>query len=82
MFSARGIKKKYLNKNNIKNMKTKINNEIKDSFNYAKKSNFPTLKSWEELNFSNKTPVADKILKDLEKKIFDENQKIIQVKGY
>ena len=76
------IKKKYLSEKDIKNMKIKINHEIKDSFNYAKKSNFPTLKSWEELNFSNKTPVADKILKDLEKKIFDENQKIIQVKGY
>ena len=76
------IKKKYLNKNDIKNMKTKINNEIKDSFNYAEKSNFPVLNSWEDLNYCNRTPVADKILKDLEKTNFDEDQKIIQAKGY
>ena len=43
---------------------------------------FPTIKSWEDLNFSKKTPVADKILKDLKKINFDENQKIIQPKGY
>ena len=60
----------------------KINNEIKDSFDFAKKSNFPVLNSWEEMNFSNKSPVADKILKDLEQSKFDEDQKIVQAKGY
>ena len=82
LFEKALIKKKYLNKNDIKIMKKKINNEINDSFQYAKKSNFPSLSSWEDMNFSNKSPVADKILKDLEKKDFDESQKIIQVKGY
>ena len=34
------------------------------------------------MNFSNKSPVADKILKDLEQSKFDEDQKIVQAKGY
>ena len=76
------IKKNYLKNSNIEKIKIKINNEIKNSFDLAKKSNFPVLSSWEEMNFSNKSPVADKILKDLEQSKFDENQKIIQVKGY
>ena len=76
------IKKKYFSKKDIKNMKIKINEEINDSFIYAKKSNFPTINSWEDLNFCNRSPVADKILEDLEKTNFDEDQKIIQPKGY
>jgi len=76
------IKKKYLNQKEILVIKKRINSEIKDSFNYAKKSDFPTIKSWKDLNFSNKTPVADKLLKDLKQINFDEDQKIIQPKGY
>ena len=76
------LKKNYLNKADIKKIKIKINNEIKDSFDFAKKSNFPVLNSWEEMNFSNKSPMADKILKDLEQSKFNEDQKIIQTKGY
>ena len=76
------LKKNYLNKTDIKKIKIKINNEIKNSFDFAKRSNFPVLNSWEEMNFSNKSPVADKILKDLEQSKFDEDQKIVQAKGY
>jgi len=76
------LKKNYLNKKEIKKIKIKINNEIEDAFDFAKKSDFPVLDSWEEMNFSNKSPIADKILKDLEQSRFDEDQKIIQVKGY
>ena len=76
------IKKNYLNKTDIKKIKMKIIDEIKESFDFAKKSNFPVLNSWEEMNFSNKSPMADKILKDLEQSKFNEDQKIIQTKGY
>jgi len=75
-------KKKYLNKQTITKIKNKINIEIKDSFDYAKKSDFPVIKSWEDLNLCGETPVADKILKDLKQVDFDEDQKIIQPKGY
>jgi|TARA_Y100000031_G_scaffold132614_1_gene153861 pyruvate dehydrogenase E1 component alpha subunit len=76
------IKKKYLNKNDIKNIKKKINHEISESFDYAKKSDFPVIDLLEDLNLSKKTPIADKILKDLEKTNFDADQKVILPKGY
>ena len=76
------IKKKYLNKNDIKNIKVKINREINESFDYAKKSDFPVIDLLEDLNLSKKTPVADKILKELERKDFDFDQKVILPKGY
>ena len=40
------------------------------------------INSWEDLNFSKSTPIADKILKDLEEKKFDAEQKIILPKGF
>ena len=76
------IKKRFLNKTEIKKIEKKIDLEIKSAFSYAKKSKFPTVKSWENLNFTKKTPIADKILKDLKKIDFDEDQKFIQPKGY
>ena len=76
------IKKKYLNKNYIKNIKIKINNEIRNSFIHAKKSDFPTIDSWENLNLSKKTVFADKILKEFDEKKFDSDQEIILPKGY
>ena len=82
LFEEALIKKKYLKKNDIKNIKTKINHEIKKSFDYAKKSDFPAVDLLEDLNLSKKTPVADKILKDLEKTNFDADQEVILPKGY
>ena len=76
------LKKKYLVKNDIKNIKTKINHEINESFAYAKKSDFPIINSLEDLNLNKETPVADKILKDMEKANFDSDQKVILPKGY
>ena len=76
------IKKKYLNKKDIKNIKTKINNEINESFIYAKKSDFPSINSFEDLNLTKKTLFADKILKEVEEKNFDIDQKVILPKGY
>ena len=76
------IKKKYLNKKDIKNIKTKINNEINESFIYAKKSDFPSINSFEDLNLTKKKLFADKILKEVEEKNFDIDQKVILPKGY
>jgi pyruvate dehydrogenase E1 component alpha subunit len=76
------LKKKYLVKNDIKNIKTKINHEINESFSYAKKSDFPIINSLENLNLNKETPVADKILKDMENVNFDSDQKVILPKGY
>jgi len=76
------IKKKYLNKNNIKNIKIKINNEIKESFNYAQTSDFPIINSLEELNLNKKTLFADNILKEVEEKNFNIDQDVILPKGY
>jgi len=76
------LKKKYLIKNDIKNIRTKIYHEINDSFIYAKKSDFPNINSLEDLNLNKETPVADKILKDLEQTNFDSDQKVILPKGY
>jgi len=76
------LKKKYINKNDIKNITKDINKEIKISFDYAKKSNFPNISSWKDLNISSSTPTADKLLKDYEEKDFDTNQKIIVEKGF
>lgn len=82
LFENHLLEKKYINKNFIKKIKKKIDYEIKKSFQFAKKSKFPKLKSWQELNLSNKTPAANKLLKDLEQSQFDERQKIILPKGY
>jgi pyruvate dehydrogenase E1 component alpha subunit len=76
------LKKRYLNKHDIKNIKKRINNEISESFNYAKKSDFPIINSLEDLNLSKETPVADKILKEFKEINFDESQKVILPKGY
>ena len=82
LFEEGLVKKKYLSKNDIKNIKTKINNEINESFNYAKKSDFPIINSFEDLNLSKNTLFADKILKEVEETNFDADQKVILPKGY
>tara|TARA_B100000579_G_C22804322_1_gene841644 strand:+ start:388 stop:1509 length:1122 start_codon:yes stop_codon:yes gene_type:complete len=76
------IKKKYISKKNIVDIRKKIEKEIKDCFHYAKDSEFPDINSFDDLNLSKKTPLADKILKELDEPSFDEDQKIVQVKGY
>ena len=75
-------KKKFLNDHSDKLIINKIHKEIRQSFNFAKKSNFPKFKSWEDLNFSKKKSLADKILKNIKQKQFDKTQKVIQPKGY
>ena len=52
-------------------IRKKIEKEIKDCFHYAKDSEFPDINSFEDLNLSKKTPLADKILKELDEPSFD-----------
>ena len=75
-------KKKFLNDRSDKLIINKIHKEIRQSFNFAKKSNFPKFKSWEDLNVSKKKSLADKILKNIKQKQFDKTQKVVQAKGY
>ncbi len=75
-------KKKYINEHSDKQIVNKIHKEIRESFNFAKKSDFPKFKSWKDLNFSRKKSLADKILKNIKQKSFDKTQKVILPKGY
>ena len=71
-----------MSKKSIIDIIKKIEKEIKDCFHYAKNSEFPDINSFEDLNLSKKTPLADKLLKEFDEPNFDEDQKIVQVKGY
>ena len=76
------LKNKILNTKKIEKLKNLINKEIEKAFKFAKDSDFPSIKSFDDLNLSKSSPVADKILTDLEKTNFNEDQKVIQIKGY
>ncbi|MBU6178002.1 MAG: hypothetical protein KGO80_09605, partial [Bacteroidetes bacterium] len=56
--------------------------EIEDAFAFAKESKFPTKTDWQLQNLNPKTPMADKLLKEIDIKNFDANQIAKQVKGY
>lgn len=52
-----------------------IDKEIEDAFAFAKKSAFPQKVCWEKLNYSVGSPLADKLLQDIDSQVFDQNQK-------
>jgi pyruvate dehydrogenase E1 component alpha subunit len=60
----------------------RTNREIEDAFTFAKESEFPSSFDWELANINPKTPVADKLLKEIEINKFDASQVAEQVKGY
>ncbi|MBA1339391.1 MAG: pyruvate dehydrogenase E1 component alpha subunit [Pelagibacterales bacterium] len=76
------FKKNILNNKIYKQINKNINIKIKSSFDFAKKSKFPKINNWSELNISSSSKLADKILKDLKSDNFDEKQKLFQPKGY
>ena len=82
IFQEALYKKKYLNTRKDSLIKKEIYREIKDSFKFAKNSKFPKPGSWLALNISTKSSSADKILKNIKQKEFDEKQKVILPKGY
>jgi pyruvate dehydrogenase E1 component alpha subunit len=57
-----------------RNAEKEIEDEISDAFAFAKNSAFPQLSDWESLNLAQSTPVADRLLKDLEAADFDHDQ--------
>jgi hypothetical protein len=60
----------------------KIDDEIADAFQFAKSSAFPGATDWAEMNRRPDSPLADKLLSDIEVHAFDENQTVVQAKGY
>ncbi len=52
-----------------------INTEIAEAFRFAKNSPFPSEPSWEKLNYSNESPLADKLLhSSIPSEHFDQDQ--------
>ena len=56
--------------------------EISRCFEFAKSSSFPTLPDWKTLNSSPNSPMADKLLAEVERAEFDAQQDSPQPKGY
>lgn len=54
----------------------KIDEEIQGAFEFAKSSPFPDSPDWDLLNYSSDSPMADKLLADVESTNFDQNQAI------
>lgn len=59
-----------------------IDQEIADAFHFAKSSPFPRASDWMSMNLSAQSPLADKLLADVHIDEFDENQVVVQAKGY
>jgi len=59
-----------------------IESEIQESFRFAKMSPFPTVANWEELNRAYATPMADRLLTEIDVNEFDAHQDSVQAKGY
>ncbi len=51
-----------------------IDKEIEEAFTFAKNSPFPDELNWDTLNLNPASPLADKLLRDLEARDFDQDQ--------
>ncbi|MEO8165964.1 MAG: thiamine pyrophosphate-dependent enzyme, partial [Betaproteobacteria bacterium] len=56
--------------------------DIDQCFKFAKTNPFPDAPDWRELNFSPDSPLADKLLIDMDHANFDAQQEAMQAKGY
>ena len=56
--------------------------EIEECFRFAKASPFPANPDWMRLNYASGTPLADRLLADLDPSDFDAHQQPAQAKGY
>ena len=63
-------------------LELEIQSQIDRSFQFAKSSPFPTAPNWEVLNSSQDSPLADKLLAEMETAGFDAHQVTPQAKGY
>jgi pyruvate dehydrogenase E1 component alpha subunit len=59
-----------------------IEQEIAASFQFAKSSPFPSTPDWAQLNWSNASPEAARLLADVDLSEFDAHQAPVQAKGY
>jgi len=59
-----------------------IDREIAESFRFAKESPFPDDTNWAPMNLSTDSPLADRLLVEIDVHRFDENQAFVQAKGY
>jgi TPP-dependent pyruvate/acetoin dehydrogenase alpha subunit len=63
-------------------LQKEIDAEIAEAFRFAKSSPFPKVSTWESMNRSNSSPVADALLADVDVAAFDADQAMVQAKGY
>jgi len=52
-----------------------VDKEISDAFAFAKNSAFPTEPDWKAINYDPTSPLADRLLSDVESAVFDHGQK-------
>ena len=55
-------------------METAIQSEIAENFRFAKESPFPTGVDWDDANWTGASPLADRLLVETERDVFDHNQ--------
>lgn len=75
-------KRGWLSDQDRKAISGRIEAEIAESFRFAKQSPFPRGADWMAMNLSADSPLADKLLADIDVHAFDENQTFVQAKGY
>ena len=61
---------------------SRADTEIASAFQFAQSSKQPTAFNWHPMNLSEVTPLADRLLLDLDRSEFDENQNSSVQKGY
>jgi acetoin:2,6-dichlorophenolindophenol oxidoreductase subunit alpha len=59
-----------------------IDAEIAECFRFAKGSAFPKPAAWTAMNYAASTPLADRLLTDIDVEAFDHDQAVVQAKGY
>ena len=66
----------------ILRIEREVTSEIAHCFKFAKSSSFPARTDWEMLNSDPTSPMADKLLAEVERADFDAHQESPQAKGY
>ena len=82
LLEERMIQKGLLSPSSKEGLLNKIASEVNDAFTFAKESPFPESADWYDLNYSSSTPMADRLLIDIEAEEFDGNQDLTLPKPY
>ena len=75
-------KGRIISSDELERIEREVTSEIARCFEFAKSSPFPALPDWETLNSSPNSPLADKLLAEIELADFDAQQESQQAKGY